>query len=133
MLRGAEPSRAETIRIDPASFVAPCNGKAGYSVDIVIRLLSGQVRDRRSIPGRVKIFISSPKRPDQLWSLQFFIQSVSGHFHWEENSCSVKLSSVHCQGQRMIAAIIHSPIHDLVRRDKSAVLRLRHISCLAMR
>jgi len=121
------------IRADPTSFLAPCNGKAGYSVVIIIRLLSGELRDRRSIPGRIKIFISSPKSPDQLWSLQFPIQSVSGHFHWEENSCSVRLTSVHCQGQRIIAAIIHSALQDLVRRDKSAVLRLRHDLCLAMR
>jgi len=73
------------IRADPTSFLVPCNGKAGYSVAIIIRLLSGQLRDGCSIPGRVKIFISSAKRPGQLWNLQFPIQSVSGHFHWEEN------------------------------------------------
>jgi len=32
-----------------------------------------------------------------------------------------------------LSGSIHSPIHDLVRRDKSAALRLRHVSCLAMR
>jgi len=45
------------VRADPTSFLAPCNGKAGYSVVIIIRLLSGQLRDRRSILGRVKIYI----------------------------------------------------------------------------
>jgi hypothetical protein len=37
------------------------------------RLSSGSTRNRGSIPGRDKIFISSPKGPDRLWGPPNFL------------------------------------------------------------